>query len=49
MGKPIPPGCARNREELTKREALTREALAAQKEIFSALDRLHKKLEKPHD
>jgi signal peptidase I len=36
------PGCVRNREELTK------EALAAEQEIFSALDRLHKKLEKPN-
>jgi signal peptidase len=38
--KPVPPGCARKHEELTE------EALAAEKEIFSALDRLHSKLNK---
>ncbi|MGD0794383.1 MAG: hypothetical protein ABR958_02145, partial [Dehalococcoidales bacterium] len=43
MGKPVPPGCARNREDLPE------QAIAAEKEIFSALDRLHRKLEKPKD
>jgi signal peptidase len=43
MGKPVPPGCARNREDLPE------QAIAAENEIFSALERLHKKLEKPKD
>jgi signal peptidase len=40
LNRPAPPGCARRRQELTQ------EALAAEKEIFSALDRLHSKLDK---
>jgi signal peptidase I len=43
MNKPIPPGCAR------KQEGLTEEALAAENEIFSALDNLHVKLNKSKD
>jgi signal peptidase len=38
LNKPAPPGCARKHEELPE------EALAAENEIFSALDRLHSKL-----
>jgi signal peptidase I len=38
--KPLPPGCARKHDELSE------EALAAEREIFSALDRLHSKLNK---
>jgi signal peptidase I len=40
LNKPAPPGCARKHDDLPE------EALAAENEIFSALDRLHAKLGK---